>query len=143
MKKFRFPPTAGSLAVYAVFGLFAFLAVFPLLWMTLNSLKTNTEIFMDIFALPKTPQFINYVDAWRIAKLGEKIRNTLLYTSSSTFLILLLASMLAYAFAKLPFRRITALLYGSLGLGMLITLQAILIPLFVLMRVRMMVERLC
>lgn len=123
-----------SAFIYALFFLFTFLALFPLLWMALNSLKTNTEIFKNIFALPKVPRFANYAEAWTIGGLGGKFANTVLYTVASTGLILLLASMLAYAFAKMPFKRVTRLFYGLLGLGMLISLQAILIPLFMMIR---------
>jgi len=134
MKNPSRPGGIGSFVAYAVFGLFAFLALFPLLWMLNNSLKTNAEIFTNVFALPKSPQFANYADAWKIGRLGPKFANTLVYTLTSTALILLVSSMLGYAFAKLPFRKLTRVLYGSLGLGLLITLQAILIPLFIMIR---------
>lgn len=126
--------TIAKAVSYFVFALFTFLAVFPLLWMLLNSFKTNTEIFKNIFALPSKLQFSNYVEAWTIGGLGAKFANTVLYTLSSTALILILSSMLGYAFAKSPYRRWTNFLYGLLGLGMLISLQAILIPLFIMIR---------
>lgn len=126
--------SGGTIAAYAIFSVFTFLAIFPLLWMLNNSLKTNTEIFTNIFALPLRPQFNNYAVAWKLGRLGPKFLNTVIYTMSSTFLILLIASMLGYAFAKLPFKGLSRILYGSLGLGLLITLQAILIPLFIMIR---------
>lgn len=119
---------------YAIFGLFTFLAIFPLLWMLNNSFKTNTEIFKNIFSLPTKLHFKNYMEAWTVGGLGAKFANTVLYTVTSTVLIIFLSSMLGYAFAKLPFRKWTNFLYGLLGMGMLITLQAILIPLFIMIR---------
>ena len=38
----------------------------PLLWIILNSFKTNPELFMDSLALPKQWMFGNYVKAWTI-----------------------------------------------------------------------------
>lgn len=126
--------TLGGLACYALLGLFTILALFPLAWMLNNSLKSNNEIFTNIFSLPRTLHLENYSSAWAMGKLGPRALNSLVYTISSTFLIVLLSSMMAYAFAKLPFKRATRVLYGLLGLGILVSLQAILIPLFMVIR---------
>jgi raffinose/stachyose/melibiose transport system permease protein len=123
-----------TVLMYALLGFLTFLTLFPLFWMLNNSLKTNTEIFQNIFALPTALHFENYAQAWTIGRLGPQFVNSVVYTVSSTVLILLLSSMMGFAFGKLPFRRSTKFLYGVLGLGILISLQAILIPLFILIR---------
>lgn len=124
----------GTTASYGVFIVFTFLALFPLCWMFVNSLKTNAEIFTNVFALPKSLRFVNYAEAWHDGRLGKLFMNSVLYTTSSTLFIVLLSSMLAYAFAKSPFPRWSAVLYGTIGMGILISLQAILIPLFMTIR---------
>jgi raffinose/stachyose/melibiose transport system permease protein len=127
-----FSPAA--IASYAIFSLFAFLALFPLFWMLNNSLKTNAEIFKDVFALPSGLRFDNYREAWRDGRLGRLFLNSVFYTSASTAFIVLLSAMMAYAFAKTRFKRTSAVLYAVLGLGILVSLQAILIPLFITIR---------
>ena len=73
---------------------FVFYAVFPFLWLVLASLKTNAELLDDPFKLPAF-QFQNYSNAIREAGLGKLIINSLVISTSATFLNILFSSMCA------------------------------------------------
>ena len=71
---------------------FVFYAVFPFLWLVLASLKTNAELLDDPFKLPAVFQFQNYSNAIREAGLGKLIINSLVISTSATFLNILFSS---------------------------------------------------
>jgi ABC-type glycerol-3-phosphate transport system permease component len=106
---------------------------FPLIWMILSSLKTNREIFSSPFGLPATPHFEQFVEAWVQGGLGRFYLNSVLVTASSVLLIVAFSSLAAFAFARLEFRGRDVLYYTFL-IGLMLPPQAVVIPLFVLLR---------
>lgn len=106
---------------------------FPLAWMLYSSLKTNQEIFGRPFGLPAAPQWSNLVEAWTVGGLGRFYLNSLLVTGVSVFVVLALASLAAYAFARLTFPGRDAIYYLFL-IGLLLPPQTVVIPLFTLLR---------
>ena len=100
---------------------FVLYAVFPFLWLILASLKTNAELLDDPFALPKVFQFKNYAEAMEAAGLGQLIINSLVISTSATFLNILFSSMCAFAIARHTF-------WGKNVLFLMIT-AGILVPL--------------
>ena len=109
--------------------LFAVYAVFPFLWLILASLKTNQELLDDPFKLPAVFQFNNYTQAIEEAGLLQLILNSLVISSSATFLNVLLSSMCAFAIARHMFwgKNVLFLMISS---GILIPLNALIIPYF-------------
>lgn len=120
-----------KIVAYAVFISFAILTIFPLVWLFYSSFKPKLEILRHGLALPKNPTLQNYVRAWELGHLGEYAINSLIYTFFSTGGVIILSMMASFAFAKLKIRyKITPILYNLFLGGLLITLHAILIPLF-------------
>ncbi|MCA9839193.1 MAG: carbohydrate ABC transporter permease [Trueperaceae bacterium] len=106
---------------------------FPLVWMLYSSLKTNREISRSILALPKAFRWQHFVEAWVEGHLGRLYINSLIVTGVSVMLIVVLSSLAAYAFARLKFRGRDTLYYIFL-IGLLLPSQAVIIPLFILLR---------
>ena len=106
---------------------------FPLVWMLYSSLKTNAEIFAQPFGLPASPQWSNWLEAWRVGDLGRLYLNSLLVTGSAVVIVVSLAALAAYAFARLRFPGRDALFYVFL-IGLLLPPQTVVIPLFTLLR---------
>ena len=108
---------------------FVFYAIFPFLWLVLASLKTNAELLDDPFKLPKVFQFKNYIDAIEAAGLGRLIINSLVISTSATFLNILFSSMVAFAIARHTFwgRNV---LFLTISAGILVPLNALIIPYF-------------
>lgn len=126
-------PLAGVILHYWVAVTVTVGMAFPLGWMLYSSLKTNREIFAAPFGLPQTWQWSNLIEAWRVGELGRLYLNSLLVTGVSVALIVGLASLAAYAFARLEFRGRDTLFYVFL-IGLLLPPQTVVIPLFVLLR---------
>ncbi|MDD7256648.1 carbohydrate ABC transporter permease [Bullifex porci] len=135
----------GMVIVYAILIVFTVLAIYPLIWLTLNSFKTTTEFQLNKLGLPGTverlnadgsitkfkPTVINYVDAWTRGKFPILIFNSVLYTAVTTIVVIIFSFMSGFAFAKIrPNTKTTKGLYGSYVIGILMTLQSIMVPLF-------------
>lgn len=89
----------GHLVVY----LFALIVAYPFIWMVMQSFKTSPEMYASMWALPKQLLLKNYVDAWRIARLGRYIWNSLFVSSSTVITILIVASTASFALSKIKF----------------------------------------
>ena len=118
--------------IYMIFIIFAILTLYPLIWLFYSSFKPQLEIIRDSFALPQDPTFSNYTQAIIKGKLNIYAVNSIIYTVVSTGLVIILSMMASFAFAKIK-NRATPFLYNSFLIGLLITIQAILIPLFISM----------
>jgi raffinose/stachyose/melibiose transport system permease protein len=120
--------------MYALVILFTILAVYPIFWVIVNSFKTTQDYMLHSkLAFPETWFFKNYPIAWRDANFTILTLNSIFYTTVTVISIIILSFMAGFAFAKLP-SKITPVLHGSFIIGILITLQCIMIPLFILIR---------
>jgi len=81
----------------------AITCLYPLLWMIVSSLKTQDTIFKDISLIPHQFHFENYTQAWREGGFGGNFLNSIIYTVSVVFGIVIISSMAAYAFSRLRF----------------------------------------
>jgi raffinose/stachyose/melibiose transport system permease protein len=108
---------------------FVFYAVFPFLWLVLASLKTNAELLNNPFTLPEVFQFNNYSNAIQEAGLGRLIINSLVISTSATFLNILFSSMCAFAIARHTFWG-NNVLFLMITAGILVPLNALIIPYF-------------
>tara|TARA_B100000579_G_scaffold69541_1_gene52652 strand:- start:193 stop:1029 length:837 start_codon:yes stop_codon:yes gene_type:complete len=108
---------------------FVFYAVFPFLWLVLASLKTNAELLKNPFTLPEVFQFKNYSNAIQEAGLGRLIINSLVISTSATFLNILFSSMCAFAIARHTFWG-NNVLFLMISAGILVPLNALIIPYF-------------
>ena len=108
---------------------FVFYAVFPFFWLVLASLKTNAELLNNPFTLPEVFQFKNYSNAIQEAGLGRLIINSLVISTSATFLNILFSSMCAFAIARHTFWG-NNVLFLMITAGILVPLNALIIPYF-------------
>ena len=92
--------------IYAGLGLWAVLVIFPFYWMILTSFKSyasyNAEYVPRFIALP--PTFANFTNVFTEISLGRYLVNTLIYTIATTALLLVIAVLSAFAFARLKFK---------------------------------------
>ncbi|MBO7744847.1 carbohydrate ABC transporter permease [Paenibacillus sp. MWE-103] len=110
----------------------AYVAVtlFPLGWLLLSSFKTNREITVDTWALPKRFDFANYKAAWETAHIGRYALNSLVVTLSACLLTLLLASATAFALSRMRYRGLSTRLYAFVLAGLIVPPSAVFIPLY-------------
>jgi len=120
-----------TVLTYAVMIFFTVMAIYPLLWLVMNSFKTTTEFQMNKLGFPKEWVLVNYKDAWVRGKFPRLILNSFIYTGVTTVVTLVFSFMAGFAFAKIP-NRATKYLHGSFVIGLLLTLQSIMVPLFLI-----------
>lgn len=119
------------ICMYLVFFIFTFLTVYPLFWLLMSSFKSTQAFQMDRLGLPNPFFFKNYPLSWRIGNFGTLFHNSVFYTVFSTLFIIIFAFSAGFAFAKIR-SRATGLLHGSFIIGILLTLQSIMVPLFLM-----------
>jgi len=108
-------------------------AILPFVITTLASLKTMPEIIQGVFALPESPNWDNYREAWVQGRFGRFFVNSTVVAFAVTIPSVFLSAMSGYAFARFDFRG-KGVLFGYLLLGLVVPLQALIIPLFYLLR---------
>jgi len=107
--------------------------LYPLIWMAYTSLKTNAEITASTFALPEQLHFINYVNAWKTAKMSVYFINSVFVSVLSVTVTILVGALTAFILAKFIFK-FKGFIYSIFIIGMLIPMQSVLVPLFIQMR---------
>jgi raffinose/stachyose/melibiose transport system permease protein len=118
-------------ALYVVLLTFTVMTLYPIFWLVMSSFKTTQEFQLNRLGLPSGLHIDNYVQAWRIGEFNQLLRNSVIYTAATTLAIVVFSLSAGFAFAKLR-SRATPFLHGSFVVGILLTLQSIMIPLFLM-----------
>ncbi|MBQ6373301.1 MAG: carbohydrate ABC transporter permease [Clostridia bacterium] len=88
--------------------LLGFVMIYPLLWMVSSSLKTNSEVFTTVTQLiPSSLHFENYVTGWMAngrVTYSTYFSNSLYVTVFCTVGGVISSSLVAYGFARIPFK---------------------------------------
>jgi len=77
--------------------------------------------------------FYNYTSAWTRGNLGPKFLNSLFYVVVSTTLIIMFSMMASFGFSKMQFPRWSKFLANLIAVGYLLSIPAIIIPLFIML----------
>lgn len=108
--------------------------LFPLYWMFTFSLKSNKEIFGgNIIGLPENWEWNNYVKIFEKAHLGRYLFNSVVVTGLTIAFTLVLSAMATYAIVRLKWK-LSKLVYFIFLTGMMLSIHAVLLPLFVNMK---------
>ncbi len=116
---------------YIILVLFSISSLFPFFWVINSSLKLNSEILGNPFALPTSLHFENYLTAWKTGHIGAYFLNSLFVSFFAVFIVLLVGAMASYVLARVSE---STFLYTYFTLGLMIPVHTILIPTFVLMK---------
>ncbi|NLG57083.1 MAG: carbohydrate ABC transporter permease [Clostridiales bacterium] len=108
---------------------FAVYTLFPLIWLIISSLKTNTELFGDPFSLPRVWQFSNYQNALAVSGLLKMMGNSILIALLATLANVVCASMLAYCLSRFRFKG-REIIFTLFSAGILVPLNALMVPYF-------------
>lgn len=108
--------------------------LFPLYWLLVLSLKSNTEIFAGkIISLPSEWLFSNYLTVLKNGAIVRYFFNSLFVTGITVVTVVLLSAMSGYAIVRLKWKLAKPVLIIFL-MGIMIPYHATLLPLFVLLR---------
>ncbi|WP_214627488.1 carbohydrate ABC transporter permease [Paenibacillus agaridevorans] len=107
--------------------------IFPVVWIAYQSLRTNVEFFQDIWALPTSLNWGNYVKAWTSYNIGQSMMNTVYYVGVSLVIGTFLTTLNAYALTRMQFRG-RALIWGLIMLSLFLPGINALVPQYILMK---------
>lgn len=98
--------TVLNFVIYGLLIFWALVVLFPFYWMLLTSFKSyasyNAEYIPRFFTL--SPTLENYVQAFTAVPLGRYFLNTVIFTLSTTAIMLVVAIPAAFAFARMDFK---------------------------------------
>jgi raffinose/stachyose/melibiose transport system permease protein len=114
--------------------LFLIIAVYPIIWLLLSSFKTEGEIALSAsYALPHTLYLENYAQAWERGKMSIFLKNSIYTTAFSLIFIVLLAAPAAFGITKMKWK-LSGAVSTMFLLGIMIPVQVMLIPLFLMFK---------
>lgn len=120
--------------LYFILILYTLISVYPLVWMILYSFKDNNEIFVtNPFGLPRVWRFENYKNALERFDVLTYLKNSVVVALLTILLVELLALLFCYVIARVQ-NRITRFFNLLISSGMFIPIQAIMIPLVIIVR---------
>lgn len=119
--------------VYLILIGVTLITVLPLLWVAVSAFKNTPEIFASPYSLPKVWRWSNFSKAWTQGRFNLYFVNTIIVAVPTVAGGVLFSSMCGYALAKLRFPGST-FVTTLLILGLAIPIQAIIIPLYDMLR---------
>ncbi|MDF2798262.1 MAG: transporter permease [Devosia sp.] len=115
--------------------LLVFVCLFPFWWMGLSSIKTLRELYtIPPIWWPSMPTLENYRKVLFESNIPRYFLNSVVVSVGSTGLALILAIFASYGFARFNFRG-KPLLQSFVLVGQLLPTAAIIVPLFITLRV--------
>lgn len=124
---------AGSVLTKITAILLALLFLSPFYIGIIYSFKTKQEITMTGLALPESIHFLNYAAVLEDGSFFQGMLNSVITTLPSVLILMLIAPMAAYVFARNN-KKLYNFLYGLFLVAMLIPYQSVLLPIYSNMR---------
>jgi N-acetylglucosamine transport system permease protein len=123
---------ASHAPAYLILGIWSLFTIFIILWVIMSSLKTNKELFTDVWALPTKLHFENYSKALFAVDMEYYFLNSLVVVLTSVLVILILSAPAAYVLSRKKFKGSTWFMLAFIA-GIGIPIPLLFIPLFVIM----------
>ena len=122
-----------TLIVYVVVSIFLIVDVLPLAWLVLSSVRETEAIAQQPWAVPTELHLENFRSAWETANLGIYFQNSIVIGLSATILAILFGAAAAYAVSYFTrYRRLSRYLYSYFLMGLVVPVNALLIPVYLL-----------
>lgn len=144
----RIQPSGGGrrrrlapLLQYLVATLVALIVLIPLFTAALNGFKSNSDLLLRPFGLPRVWVWANYTNVLQSEAFWRMMRNSVLVMAGTSIGVVALASMAAYVFARLQFRG-RELLFNFFTLGLLFPITVAILPLYITLRQANLVDNL-
>lgn len=117
--------------IYAVMLVWSLITLVNAGWIVMSSLKTNQELFANVWALPAQAQWANYAKAWTNSSMGRYFLNSVAVTSATVLLAGLIAAMASYVLARFQFLGNRSLLLLFVA-GLALPHQLIMVPIYLM-----------
>lgn len=91
--------------IYLFLIIAALSVLFPFYWMIVTSFKTLADYTQESVPafIPTTVTFENYITAWVSVSLGRYMINTVIFSLTTTAILVIVCILAAFAFARLQF----------------------------------------
>ncbi len=118
-----------SFLVKVFLNLWCGFSLFAFFWIVISSLKTNRQLFENMWGLFTNPQWENYTKIWQNYKLGMYFANSLFVVLMAVIGLLVICAPVAYVLSRVEFtgKRFLSRFF-SFGMG--VPYQLLLVPLF-------------
>ena len=124
--------TARQLCFYMILSLAGMFVLYPLVFVLMSSLKTNIDIISNPFGM-KSINFMNYMDAWQIGKVGQYFFNSVIVTFMTLVCQVVIITLASYAIGKLkPWGY--NILFNLLLMSMFVTSEMTTVPNYMTLR---------
>ena len=118
-----------SVFVFIIVLLYALISLYPLIWVVLQSFKTEPEFLSSIWSLPSSLHLDNYITAFTKGNLAVYLKNTVINTGATLLVEIVFITLAAFAFSKLKMKFKNVIFYMIL-INMLIPTPIILLPMY-------------
>jgi multiple sugar transport system permease protein len=120
---------------YILITIFAFVMVYPLLWLIGSSFKTHQEIFSDMTSLiPKKFTIENYIEGWKGfggITFATFFKNSFILSTGVTIGIVISSTMIAYGLSRIAFPG-RNFWFTTIMLTLLLPGQVLIVPRYIL-----------
>lgn len=114
---------------YIVLIIFFVACLYPILWLVINSFKTNEDLFANTWGIPVKWTLENYKHAIIDGEIGRYFINSVIVSVISVVINLVLSVMAAYGVTRLKWKY-SKLVLSIFMLGMMIPAYGSIIPLY-------------
>lgn len=119
----------GRTIFYFVLLTFVLISVVPIIWIWSSAFKPKMEIFLNPFGIPKKFILDNLLHAWSIGRMNVYFWNSIYVSIPTVLIVLSVASLAGYGFAKLSLWG-KDILFFLLLLGLIVPFQGIIVSLY-------------
>jgi raffinose/stachyose/melibiose transport system permease protein len=124
---------AGRTVLYVIAWIVAILVLVPMIYAVLGGFRTTAQIAADPIGLPSPWVLSNYTDLLQSSTFLRQLFNSALIAAVSTLLVVPLAALAAYVFARFAFRG-RELFYTLFTVGLLFPVAIAILPIFIMVR---------
>jgi raffinose/stachyose/melibiose transport system permease protein len=117
-----------QLLSYAVLGIFAVVAIYPILSIVLLAFHERSDLVTG-FALPDNLSFGTFKEAWELGGFDRGLLNSLIVATTVALVTAVVSTLAGYAFGAMRFRG-SDLLFYLLLVGLIFPYEATVIPLY-------------
>ncbi len=108
---------------------FLLVALLPLVWLFINSFRSNLELQISSFGWPQKWLFSNYIKAMEMASLPRLFLNSVITSASAVALNIIVAAMAGFILSR-EFFKGRDTIYTVLTAGVLVPIIAFMVPYF-------------
>lgn len=128
--------------IYIIFIGISIISIYPIIYIIINSMKTQKELAFNLLGLPKSLNLANYIVAFNKSDIINNFRTTFTISIVSTIILLIVTILAAFCLTKLDIRlfkhKMNINFYKFFIIGLLVSEHLSITPLlFLLSRLKL------